>query len=284
MSCHLPGAAGSPSRRLADIVFDYVTPPTSHPNTLLLAAFDAEGARLAGETWLSVGGGFVVREGEALSDEGGKGYPFPFRDAADLLRVAEANSLTIAELMRRNEDAVSGEVDVRLDVLLDAMFACLDRGLKLEGQLPGGLKVQRRAKGIYDRLIAQRGRNVRAAHEIMDFVSVYAMAVNEENAAGGKVVTAPTNGAAGVVPSVLRYYRDHCSGGRGGSAGVPADGGGDRGAVQAQRFDLGRGSRLPGRGRRRLVDGGGGALRGARRRRMRRSRTPPRSRWSTISA
>ena len=198
----------------ADIVFDYVTPPTGHPNTLVLCAYDAAGETVAQETWLSVGGGFVVREGEALPEESGQGYPLPFRNAADLLRVAAANGLTIAELVRRNEVAVSSAeaVDNRLDVLLDAMFACLDRGLRLEGQLPGGLKVQRRAKAIYDRLNADARRNARAAHEIMDFVSVYAMAVNEENAAGGQVVTAPTNGAAGVVPAVLRYNRDHCEG------------------------------------------------------------------------
>jgi L-serine dehydratase len=197
-----------------DIVFDYVTPPTGHPNTLVLSAFDAAGETVAQETWLSVGGGFVVREGEALGGDGGKRYPHPFRDAVDLLKVAGALGLSIAELMRRNEAAVIGDeaVELRLDDLLEAMFACLERGLKREGQLPGGLKVQRRAKAIYDRLSADISRNARAAHEIMDFVSVYAMAVNEENAAGGRVVTAPTNGAAGVIPAVLRYYRDHCAG------------------------------------------------------------------------
>ena len=92
------------------------------------------------------------------------------------------------------------------------MFASLDRGLTREGPLPGGLKVARRAKAIFDQLVADAGRNARAAHEIMDYVGVYAMAVNEENAAGGRVVTAPTNGAAGVIPAVLRYYRDHCAG------------------------------------------------------------------------
>ena len=92
------------------------------------------------------------------------------------------------------------------------MFACIERGLARSGPLPGGLKVMRRAKGIYDRLLEAQRLNARPAHEIMDFVSVYAIAVNEENAAGGKVVTAPTNGAAGVIPATLRYYRDHCAG------------------------------------------------------------------------
>ncbi len=197
-----------------DIVFDYVTPPTHHPNTLKLAAYDAAGATVADETWLSIGGGFIVRDGETLEGKAGPAYPLPFRDAAELLRVAAAHGVSIAELMRRNEVAASSllAVEAKLDAIQAAMDSCLDRGLGQDGQLPGGLKVKRRAKGIYDRLNADAGRNARAAHEIMDFVSVYAMAVNEENAAGGRVVTAPTNGAAGVIPAVLRYYRDHCAG------------------------------------------------------------------------
>jgi L-serine dehydratase len=195
-----------------DLAFDYVTTPPSHPNTLALSAFDAHGATVAEETWLSVGGGFIVREGEAITEGASAAYPLPFRDAADLLKVAAGQGLSIADVMRRNEEAAGVDVDARLDAILEAMFACLDRGLSQEGQLPGGLKVQRRAKAIYDRLRQDAHRNARAAHEIMDFVSVYAMAVNEENAAGGRVVTAPTNGAAGVIPAVLRYYRDHCDG------------------------------------------------------------------------
>src|SRR5947209_6870887 len=202
-----------PSR---DIVFDYVTPPANHPNTMKFVALDAGDGVVAEETWLSVGGGFIVRDGEGLASDAGPSYPLPFRNAAELLRVAAADGLPIAELMRRNEVAAIGEaaVEQKLDAILAAMFACLERGLARDGQLPGGLKVQRRAKGIFDRLKQAAGRNARAAHEIMDFVSVYAMAVNEENAAGGQVVTAPTNGAAGVIPAVLRYHRDHCEGTR----------------------------------------------------------------------
>ena len=198
----------------SDIVFDTVTPPTGHPNTLVLSAYDAAGETVAEETWLSVGGGFVVREGEDHSDAKRQPYPHPFRNAADLLKVSAAQGVSIAELVRLNEAAVSSDeaVEAKLDAILEAMFACLDRGLKRDGQLPGGLRVQRRAKAIFDRLSADISRNARAAHEIMDFVSVYAMAVNEENAAGGRVVTAPTNGAAGVIPAVLRYFRDHCAG------------------------------------------------------------------------
>ena len=127
--------------------------------------------------------------------------------------------------MRANEAALRsrGEADAHAERVLEVMFACVDRGLTQSGPLPGGLKVMRRAKAIHDRLTEAAHRNFHPAHEIMDFVGVYAMAVNEENAAGGRVVTAPTNGAAGVIPAVLRYYRDHCEGAtRGGPERLPA--------------------------------------------------------------
>jgi L-serine dehydratase len=199
----------------ADIRFDYETTPLRHPNTLTFSARDAGGAVLSAETWLSVGGGFIVRENaDPSSDASGPPPPYPFRNAVELLARAEGSSLTIGELVRANECAARprSEVDAGIDALIGAMFACLERGLTREGPLPGALKVTRRAKAIHQHLIANAGRDARAAHEIMDYVSVYAMAVNEENAAGGRVVTAPTNGAAGVVPAVLRYYRDHCRG------------------------------------------------------------------------
>ena len=197
------------------IVFDVVTPAARHPNTLRLVARDASGAALADETWLSVGGGFVARDG---ADEGGAesegGAPYPFRSAAELLARGRESGLTIAELVRANEAALrpAEAVEAHVGRILDVMFACMDRGLAKSGPLPGGLAVERRAKAIFDRLIEAARRNARPAHEILDFVSVYAMAVNEENAAGGRVVTAPTNGAAGVIPATLRYYRDHCEG------------------------------------------------------------------------
>jgi L-serine dehydratase len=196
-----------------DIRFDFVSPPTRHPNTLRFCARDAQGAALADEAWCSVGGGFVMREDDAEERGGSQvAYPYPFRSSADLLARGGESGLSIALLMRANEAALRppAEVAAHIDLVIATMLACVDRGLLVDGQLPGGLKVKRRAKAIYDRLRANATQNARAAHEIMDFVSVYAMAVNEENAAGGRVVTAPTNGAAGVIPSVLRYYRDHC--------------------------------------------------------------------------
>jgi L-serine dehydratase len=198
-----------------DIRFDTIAAPKRHPNTLGFCARDAAGGTLSEETWLSIGGGFIAREDEEpLADAAGVAFPYPFRNAAELLGLAERSGLAIGELVRANERAARppAEVDAELDAVIGAMFASLDRGLKREGLLPGGLHVARRAKAIYDSLVADAGRNARAAHEIMDYISVYAMAVNEENAAGGRVVTAPTNGAAGVIPAVMRYYRDHCVG------------------------------------------------------------------------
>ncbi len=197
------------------IVFDFLSPPPRHPNTLRLTARDAEGVALADETWLSIGGGFVVEDGvdDSLRPVDAP-VPFSFRSGAELLARGRESGLSIADMMRANEAALrpAGAVEAYVARVIEAMFACLDRGLGRSGPLPGGLEVMRRAKAIHDRLIEGARRNQRPAHEIMDFVSVYAMAVNEENAAGGRVVTAPTNGAAGVIPATLRYYRDHCEG------------------------------------------------------------------------
>ena len=196
------------------IRFDTLTPAPRHPNTMRLVARDAAGRALAEETWLSVGGGFIIRDGV---DERGSApeprVPYPFRSGAELLARGRGSGLSIAELVRANEKALpQGNADAHVERVLEVMLACIDRGLSHSGPLPGGLKVMRRAKAIHDRLTEASKRNFHQPHEIMDFVSVYAMAVNEENAAGGRVVTAPTNGAAGVIPAVLRYYRDHCMG------------------------------------------------------------------------
>lgn len=138
----------------------------------------------------------------------------PFGSGAELLALCARTSLTIAEIQRANEEGLrpAEAVDTGLDAIRDAMFACIDRGLNQDGELPGGLKVRRRAKRLHDDLQASRSLNCRPAHEIVDWISLYALAVNEENAAGGRVVTAPTNGAAGIVPAVLRYARDYCPG------------------------------------------------------------------------
>ncbi|WP_428031176.1 L-serine ammonia-lyase [Ancylobacter sp.] len=196
-----------------DIVFDSVAATPRHPNTLAFHAFAADGELLAEARWCSIGGGFVVPEHEvgqpAAPEE--VALPYPFRNARDMLAFAAREKLSIAELVAANERArrPTAEVDAHLDGIVEAMMSCIDRGLATSGELPGGLQVKRRAKAIRDALLA---RNAPTPHEIMDWVSLYAIAVNEENAAGGRVVTAPTNGAAGVVPATLRYYRDHCPG------------------------------------------------------------------------
>ena len=197
------------------IRFDTLTPAPLHPNTMRFIARDVEGKAIADETWLSVGGGFIIRDGAGDDASAAElSLPYPFRSGAELLARGREAKLSIAELMRANEATLrsQGEAEAHVERVLDVMFACIDRGLAQSGPLPGGLKVMRRAKAIHDRLMEASRRNLHAAHEILDFVSVYAMAVNEENAAGGRVVTAPTNGAAGVVPATLRYYRDHCEG------------------------------------------------------------------------
>ena len=169
------------------------------------------------ETYYSVGGGFVMTEAELAkdgSDNTAAEVPYPFTTAADMLRMAETSGKTIAGLKRANEIACTGQDSVRSGIsrLWQVMSECIDRGLTQDGILPGGLQVKRRAKGIHDALMAERGMNLAPPHTINDWMSVYAMAVNEENAAGGQVVTAPTNGAAGVVPAVIRYYLDHVPG------------------------------------------------------------------------
>ena len=202
------------------ISFDTITPAPRHPNTMRFIARDAEGRALADETWLSIGGGFIIRDGAGADADFSAAearVPYPFRSGAELLARGRESGLSIAELMRANEAALrsQGAVEAHVERILDVSLACIDRGLTQSGPLPGGLKLMRRAKAIHDRLMEAAQRNFHPPHEIMDFVSVYAMAVNEENAAGGRVVTAPTNGAAGVVPAVLRYYRDHCAGATG---------------------------------------------------------------------
>lgn len=214
--------AGLPSLRFdpdKDLVFDYGPPLLGHPNGLILKAYDRAGNIWHQETYYSIGGGFVMTEAElgAAADTSPvvprQVVPYPFRNAAEMLRMGRASGLSIIQMKRANEEAVYGtELDARLDRVWNVMDGCIGRGLSREGVLPGGLKVKRRAKAIYDQLLAERGRNLNQPHQANDWISVYAMAVNEENAAGGRVVTSPTNGAAGVVPAVGRYYLDHCVG------------------------------------------------------------------------
>lgn len=198
-----------------DIVFDLERVLPGHSNAMTFAAFDRAGQLLDQETWYSIGGGFVVREGDPADAQGASvELPYQYRNAAELLSLCAANQMRIADLVLVNESALRPRDDVLagVDRIARVMFECIERGTRARGELPGALKVQRRANGLYERLRDRSQMNARAPHENIELVNVYAIAVNEENAAGGRVVTAPTNGAAGVIPAVLKYYRDHCLG------------------------------------------------------------------------
>lgn len=202
-----------------DLMFDYGPALPGHANGMILKATDAQGDVILQETYYSIGGGFVLTAAEMAEAGGSKAkaradVPYPFETAAEMLEMAKASGLTIAQMKRANElkFRTSAEIDRGIARLWEVMNDCITRGMAGTGILPGGLKVRRRAKGIHDALIAERGLNMTAPHTTNDWMSLYAMAVNEENAAGGQVVTAPTNGAAGVLPAVLRYYLDHVPG------------------------------------------------------------------------
>ncbi|MCC6720107.1 MAG: L-serine ammonia-lyase [Acetobacteraceae bacterium] len=192
-----------------EIVFDRLTPTPEHPNTMRFEALTPAGAVLLAETWFSVGGGFVLREGECAAEESGAAIPYAFASADQMLAMAAASGLSIAGLQLANEVAVRPIAQVRahLAQIATTMEACIERGLAGDGILPGGLKVRRRAKSLADRAAERTLRNAATPTAAMDHASLWAIAVNEENAAGGRVVTAPTNGAAGVIPAVLRYIR-----------------------------------------------------------------------------
>ena len=191
-----------------DILFldDQVLP--LHPNGMRFSALDDKGKKLASAEFYSIGGGFITRGDEeteeAIDDRGSVRLAHPFHSGSELLSRAEAAGLGIAALMLENETAWRSRDQVIAGLLeiWEVMRSCIDRGLRTEGVLPGSLKVQRRAPALLRRLQHASGH----AADAMDWVDVFALAVNEENAAGGRVVTAPTNGAAGVIPAVLNYY------------------------------------------------------------------------------
>jgi L-serine dehydratase len=200
-----------------DLIFDFGPNLPGHANGMILMGTDAQGDVILQETYYSIGGGFVMTEGELAAgrntDEGDP-VPYPFKSAAEMLEMAERSGKSIAQMKKDNEISRGGPENLRSGVarIWQVMADCIDRGLEGEGELPGGLHVKRRAGAIHQALLDERGTNLHAPHKINDWISVYAMAVNEENAAGGQVVTAPTNGAAGVVPAVIRYWLDHVPG------------------------------------------------------------------------
>lgn len=200
-------------REREHLVFSRASLPF-HPNGMKIVAHDHDGVALFGRAYYSVGGGFVLDEGEAerrkdgaASDEVG-GVPLVFRSAVELLERCEESRLSISGVMLANECSMRSEREVREGLLRiwSVMQQCVKRGCSTDGILPGGLKVKRRAADLYRQLLASPEAGLRDPLTAMDWVTLYALAVNEENAAGGRVVTAPTNGAAGIIPAVLHYY------------------------------------------------------------------------------
>ena len=200
-----------------DLVFDYGPALPGHANGMILRGTDAQGDVITQVTYYSIGGGFVLTDAELAAGKDtdtGAPVPFPFKSAQEMLDMAATSGKTIAQMKQTNELSriTSPDLESGLARVWEVMNNCIERGLHTDGILPGGLFVRRRAKGIYDALQAERGMNLTAPHTINDFMITYAMAVNEENAAGGQVVTAPTNGAAGVIPATIRYWLDHVPG------------------------------------------------------------------------
>ncbi len=198
-----------------DLLF-YRRPLPFHANGMRLSAWDARGALLAERTFYSVGGGFVVSEEAAADGARHKAIapdttvlPIPFHSGDELLRRCAQHGLSIAGVMRANERHWRGDdaIDAGLLRIWDVMQACVRRGCETEGVLPGGFKVRRRAPQLWRDLTGHPEAALKDPLQVLDWVNLYALAVNEENAAGGRVVTAPTNGAAGIVPAVLHYYR-----------------------------------------------------------------------------
>lgn len=203
-SMPLDGGAAIPFDEPTDLLFLRGKFLAGHANAMRFTAFHADG-REEQATYFSIGGGAILREGDTLKSAN-VALRHPFSSAAELLGIGEATGLSIAEIVTANEEAwrAPEETDAFLAEVRTAMLACIARGLKGEGVLPGGLNVRRRAKTVHDALAA-RGPRVDPS-TVFEWVSLWALAVNEENAAGGRIVTAPTNGAAGVLPAVLNYY------------------------------------------------------------------------------
>jgi L-serine dehydratase len=192
-----------------DLVFRTSETLPGHSNGMRFTAFADDGSVLDTQIYYSVGGGFISREGDDSAADDGAGkravVPYPFSSGADLLRLGQETGMSLWEIALANEKAWRTEAKIReaFGRIHSVMEACIDRGLRTEGILPGGLKVRRRAPRLFQKLSSQISADPMAP---MDWVNAFAMAVNEENAGGGRVVTAPTNGAAGIIPAVARYY------------------------------------------------------------------------------
>ena len=199
-----------------DILFltDKILP--GHANAMTFFGFDEGGCKIVEQTYYSIGGGFVVDEDELQIFQNTievPDVPYPYASGKDMLAMGQEANLRLVDMKRANEliGMEPQELNTKLDAIWTSMKSSIDRGLATDGVLPGGLNVKRRAKDIFDKLQSDHS-NTKYPHTVMDWISVYALAVNEENAAGGRIVTAPTNGAAGILPAVIQYYLDFCPG------------------------------------------------------------------------
>lgn len=201
------------------VSFDYMTdvmftdePLAYHPNAMTLEAHDVQGNLLYKNTYYSVGGGFIVDESHIqqnslVADD--TQIPYPFSSAKELLALCKQHNLSVGQLMLENEKSWRSEAEIQAKIMgiWQVMQECIQNGLHNEGILPGGLNIKRRAKKIHQQLLQKKNSNlIDTTFTAMEWVNLFALAVNEENAAGGRVVTAPTNGAAGIIPAVLYYY------------------------------------------------------------------------------
>lgn len=200
---------------LDDIVFDYKDPLPQHPNGLIFECLDRKQQVIFSETYFSIGGGFISTLAEIdqieapIKSQSAEQYPYPFNSANSMMQMTLDRDLSIAEMKHSNElvHISAEELDHSLQQLWDAMKSCVENGINATGTLPGGLNVKRRAKNLHQQLLHDENPNT-----VNDWLCAYAMAVNEENADGHMVVTAPTNGAAGVIPAILYYFMIHENG------------------------------------------------------------------------
>ena len=207
----LLGVKPVPFTRATGLVWHKQSTLPDHPNGMRFVLKLADGSVIE-RIYYSVGGGFITAPGETQAARETVAVPFPFSTMRELLEQGSRDGLTIPAMLRANECArmTNDELDAGLDRIWAVMRGCIEHGLVTEGELPGGLNVKRRAAKLWRQERAARNATNHLPHDAVNQVSLYAMAVNEENAAGGRVVTAPTNGAAGIIPAVLRYYAEDC--------------------------------------------------------------------------
>ncbi len=211
-SIHLFGKKSIPFNIETDFQFNYKDLLPNHTNGMRFSALDEKNNTIFSEIYYSIGGGFITKEGQSTSSDHSthKTLPYPFESTKDLIKHCELNHITIKDVMLANEASLHGETEVRAKLLAiaDVMKNCIQKGCQTKGILPGGLHIKRRAPELYEKL---KEKGMPSSHEFTDsmaWLNLYAIAVNEENAAGSRVVTAPTNGAAGIIPAVLHYYLD----------------------------------------------------------------------------